>query len=219
VLTYDVPHQKTYDLLSLLHAKGYRQVQVFGTALHYEKRFQPLIEHRPELSTEIEPIELCRNLGYWYKKTTYDEIDLEKGTIVLIAGAGLLPQEFVNQHRIINAHPGYLPNCRGLDALKWAIYEGQPIGVTTHLIGKEVDAGEIIERKEIPVYPNDTFHRVCDRVYQNEIKMLVSAISKIDEEHKYVSGKDYVIHKRMPKEKEKELLARFEKRKSNETMD
>lgn len=210
-MTYAALHQKTYDLLNLLHAKGYTDVQVYGVEMHYQKKFKPLIEHRPELSTEIRPEELCQSLGYCYKKVTYEEIDLERGSIVLVAGAGILPEDFVAKYRIINSHPGYIPNCRGLDALKWAIYDGEPIGVTTHLLGKEMDAGEIIERRIIPIYRNDTFHRLCDRVYQNEIKMLVDAIGKIDEEHSYVSGGDYQVHKRMPHEYEAMLPEKFEK--------
>lgn len=40
----------------------------------------------------------------------------------------------IQKYRIINAHPGYIPVVRGLDSLKWAIVEGLPIGVTTHLL-------------------------------------------------------------------------------------
>lgn len=73
-------------------------------------------------------------------------------------------------------HPGYISLARGLDALKWEIYEDLPIGVTTHFIGDEVDAGEIIERKEILVYKNDTFHALARRVYETEVAMLVSSL-------------------------------------------
>lgn len=75
-----------------------------------------------------------------------------------------MPKEFVGSYTIINSHPGYIPNCRGLDAFKWAIAENQPIGVTTHLLGKDIDAGKIIERRIIDIYQTDTFHAVAESI-------------------------------------------------------
>ena len=53
--------------------------------------------------------------------------------------------------KIINSHPGYLPNLKGIDAIKWAIYGHQPIGVSTHYISEKADEGELIERVIVPV--------------------------------------------------------------------
>lgn len=127
----------------------------------------------------------------------------------IVCGAGILPQEFVKKNRVINSHPGYIPIVRGLDALKWAVYNGDPIGVTTHFLGDEVDAGEIIERRIVPVYWNDTFHAVAQRQYEMEIQMLVEAIDKLDEPHKVYSGEGYVVHRRMPHSYETRLMSRF----------
>ena len=119
---------------------------------------------------------LCKNLGYEYQTGQLEEFHIENDRVVLIAGAGIIPDEFVKSHTVLNAHPGYVPNCRGLDALKWAIIEKQPIGVTTHIIGDYVDAGEVIERRNIEVNAYDTFHALSQRVYENEVSMLVEAI-------------------------------------------
>jgi phosphoribosylglycinamide formyltransferase-1 len=143
-------------------------------------------------------------------------VNLAHGSIVLVCGAGLLPEEFIHKYKVVNAHPGYIPNCRGLDAFKWAIYENQPIGVTAHLLGDEVDAGEIIIRENIPVYDNDTFHAVAQRVYENEIRILVDAIDIVlsGQTLAYIRGGDSVVHKRMPKDIESKLLDDFERYKS-----
>ena len=122
-----------------------------------------------------------------------------------------MPKNFISKNTIVNAHPGYIPNVRGLDAFKWAIFEGQPIGVTTHIIGEEIDAGEIIERKIIPIFSTDTFHTVARRVYDTEIKMLVDAIELVYNSHDFVRGSGFPVHKRMPHEKEISLFDRFER--------
>ena len=212
VLTYNIPHRKTYDTLCLLKAKGYKDVIVFAMPLHYKKQFKPLYEHRPQLINQISPIEdFCNNLDYKYELIdNFSDIDLKENTKILVCGAGILPDNFIKKYKVINSHPGYIPEVRGLDSLKWAIILKKKIGVTTHLIGDEVDAGYIIEQKEVPIYENDTFHALSQRVYETEICMLIDAIEKSDRNLIYKSDKNTEVHTRMPKEIEVELLKKFE---------
>lgn len=213
VLTYPVKHRKTFDLLSLLKANGYTDVKVFAIPFHYQKKKFPIYQHRPEMNYNIpETRELCSNFGYKCSVGQLDDFQIENDRIILVAGAGILPEVFVNSHVIINAHPGYIPNCRGLDAFKWAIVDDQPIGVTSHLLGEYVDAGQVIERREIPVYKTDTFHALSERVYENEVSMLVEAVSIYDSvELKMIYPEGFEVHKRMPPEIEETLLLKFEK--------
>lgn len=213
-LTYNVPHRKTYDTLCLLKASGYDDVVVIAEPLHYVKKFKPLIEHRPKPNNEIHPKEICRQFNYQYVEGFNDGI-LEQDSKILICGAGLVPQEMIKNYKLLNSHPGYLPNVRGLDALKWAIYDGQPIGVTTHRLGEEVDAGLLIDRVAIPVYPYDTFHAVSQRQYETEIRMLTEAISKIDEAVEVMSPDGFPLRKRMPHDMELKLFEKFEEMKRN----
>lgn len=215
VLTYNVAHRKTYDVLCRLKVFGYDNVTVCAFPFHYKKTFTPLIKHRPE-ENGIPTKKVCDSFNYQYKENM-DKIPVfEKGTKILICGAGIIPQEVVEKNIIINSHPGYIPDVRGLDALKWAIIEDKPIGCTTHLLGKEIDAGLIIERKAVPIYQGDTFHAVAMRVYEQEVSMLVEAIEKVENANEYISGGDNIVHKRMPHDIEKNLLQKFEIRKNKE---
>lgn len=212
VLTYPSKHRKTFDVLSLLKAKGYNDVEVCAIPFSYNKKNFPLIAHRPEMNYEIPGLEeICINLGYKYKTGKLNDLNIEKQRIVLIAGAGILPDDFITSHKVINAHPGFIPNCRGLDAFKWAIFENEPVGVTTHLIGDYIDAGLVIERRLIELRQSDTFHALAQRVYENEVSMLVEAIEKSDSNTlNMIYPENYKLHKRMPQEMEKQLLSRFE---------
>lgn len=212
VLTYNVPHRKTYDVLCRLKISGYDAVTVLAFPFHYKKTFRPLIEHRPE-GNGISTKQVCDKFGYQYKDDMTSIPIFEKGTRVLVCGAGIIPQEVIENNMIINSHPGYIPDVRGLDALKWAIMEDKPIGCTTHLLGKEVDAGLIIERKEIPIYQGDTFHALAMRVYEQEVCMLVDAVEKVANAKEYIAGGNSIVHKRMPHEIEKDLIQKFEDRK------
>jgi phosphoribosylglycinamide formyltransferase-1 len=211
VLTYNVPHRKTYDTLLMLKAKGYKKILVYASPMHYKKVFSPIYEHRPPLMMDIQPCDLSNNLGFdYYENDGYEYLEKNEGLVILLCGAGILPELAIKNNIIINSHPGYIPNVRGLDSLKWAIINNQKIGVTTHILGKEVDAGEIIDRQEVSVYDNDTFHALAQRVYEQEIRMLVEAIEHIKDEHKVTTAGDFVLHKRMPKDIEETLLLKFE---------
>ena len=199
-----------------MKARGYNNVLVYAVSMHYKKKFKPLYEHRPQKVFEIHPSVLSKNLGYEYLKGDGYEIFEDKSDIpILICGAGIIPEQVVNNNPIINAHPGYIPYARGLDAMKWAIIEDSPIGVTTHLLGDEIDAGDIIERRKVPIYINDTFHAVAQRVYENEIEMLVEAIDHISDDHEFIKAGETILHKRMQADVERELLQKFELYKEN----
>ncbi len=212
VLSYTVPHRKTYDLLCRLKAKGYCNVTVYAKPLHYRKTFTPLIEHRPRAYEADSTEEICKNFGYDYRVCADAFPVFGHEAVTLIAGAGIIPEEVVAGSTIINSHPGYIPVVRGLDALKWAILEDLPIGVTTHLLGSEVDAGLVIERKEIPLFRGDSFHAVAYRVYEQEVIMLVDAIEKVNAATEYAAGGDFAVHKRMPHESERLLFSKLEER-------
>lgn len=219
ILTYTVPHRKTYDILTLLKACGYKSVTVFAQPMTYQKKRKPMVSHRPELIMSIpETKQLCNNLDYCFiegefKKTISTKYD---NHLFLLAGAGLLPDSFVRTHRIINSHPGYIPYARGLDAYKWSIYKKLPIGVTTHFLGEYVDAGEIIERRIIEVREYDTFHSVAQRLYENEIDMMIGAIKLINNKHDYIIPDERsLLFKRMSKDKELELYEKFDEYKKD----
>lgn len=217
LLSYQSLHRKTIDTMMRLKMLGYKDVCVYAKPFHYQKKYVPLVEHRPMINTfdslnDIGYAEIIRNLGYELKNISdYNEIHEDLSCIFLICGAGIIPQNVIQRYRIINAHPGYIPIVRGLDSLKWAIIEGLPIGVTTHLLGDYVDAGNVLERREVPIYANDTFHTVAYRQYEMEVQMLVDAIDKIDMISFFTDGEKYQVHRRMPHEFEKRIYDEFKK--------
>ena len=213
ILTYNVPHRKTFDLVCRLLASGHKDITLF--ALPFEDRsFKPLFEHRPPVVINISPDRMRHNFGIKLTvcEIVYLEDHFKEGRYdkILIGGCGLLPEELI-QFRIINSHPGYLPDVRGLDALKWAILKGLPIGVTTHIISSDPDAGEILARKIIPVLSTDTFHSIAYRQYELEVAMLIEAIT-IDSTNNFYQDYNfptYPVHKRMSKDDELAMMIKL----------
>lgn len=58
------------------------------------------------------------------------------------------------------------------------------IGCTVHYVTEEIDGGEIILQREIPVYSTDTAVLLQERVLEQEHILLPEAIQKIKEERK-----------------------------------
>jgi methionyl-tRNA formyltransferase len=76
----------------------------------------------------------------------------------------------------VNCHISFLPFNRGSMPNVWAIADGTPAGVTIHTLAEEVDAGEILFRKEVEVYPDDTgytlYNRLCREMYNLTVNNL-----------------------------------------------
>jgi len=226
VITYNTPHRKTQDVLHGLKAKGYQKVKVYALPfVQRENPFVPLYQHRPSKAIPVAIETYAMHFGFEFATTTADtlneQLKNDQADFVLIAGAGLLPDDLVETHKIINTHPGFLPKTRGLDSLKWAISKGVEIGVTTHFVDTEADAGFLIEQQLVPVYANDTFHALAQRQYEMEIEMLVNSIALIPTLDTFpsLSSTEFEATRRMPKSIEKDLLIFFEKYKAQYKQD
>ncbi|GHF71839.1 methionyl-tRNA formyltransferase [Amycolatopsis bartoniae] len=72
-------------------------------------------------------------------------------------------------HGTLNVHDSLLPAYAGFSPLIWALINGeQEVGVTAHLMDDELDAGDIVLQRSVPVGPRDTsvdlFHKTVDLI-------------------------------------------------------
>ena len=127
--------------------------------------------------------------------------------IGIVAGARILSPEVINAFKIgvINFHPGLLPINRGLDAMRWAIYNNIPQGVTAHWIDKRVDAGSKISTITIDVYKKDTMPDIAHRLFEAQIKLLEA----LPKDLKKLLGSK--VHTKMIKKEEYTTLCKFKK--------
>lgn len=213
VLTYDNPHRKTQDLILKLLANGVKPL-VFATEWKEMNSFKPLISHRPSNPIKISLREFCKNLNLELvltsKASLYKDLSNCKNVdYILLATGNIIEEQIVNEFKVINSHPGYLPNIKGLDALKWSILYKKKIGVTTHFVNSQVDGGTIIERNIVPLYYEDSFHNLAYRQYEMEVDMLVNSITRTPENIEIGEG-DYPTFRRMPHRLEHRMLMMFD---------
>ncbi|HHL41900.1 MAG TPA: hypothetical protein ENJ36_04455 [Candidatus Bathyarchaeota archaeon] len=62
---------------------------------------------------------------------------------------------------MLNSHPGLLPEVRGSASPAWSVYYDIPIGATCHFIDPNIDTGDIVGRRVIPVHRGDTYEKLC----------------------------------------------------------
>ncbi len=82
-------------------------------------------------------------------------------------------------HRILNIHPALLPKFPGLEAWKQALAAGEKVtGCTVHYVDEEIDHGDIIAQREVPILPNDTPETLHARIQIAEHELYPAAIAE-----------------------------------------
>ncbi len=79
-----------------------------------------------------------------------------------------------------NLHASLLPDYRGAAPINHAIINGEEkTGVTTFFLTQEIDTGNIILQKEIPVYENDTAGDLHDRLMITGADLVAKTVDAI----------------------------------------
>ena len=212
LITYQTNHLKTEQVFRKLIKKYPAEVFTFyGLPFVQRAKRNVIFVHRPDQSLGMNTEQLAADFGCDYIKCTSD-VEVRTGEdIYLILGAGILSGECIRGKKILNAHPGVIPISRGLDAFKWAIFCGDPVGNSLHFIDEAVDAGEIVTVKRTPVFRDDTLKSFAARHYELEIEMMANFEFHLNNpSNDFPDAPVGEPHMRMKSELEKNLEARFE---------
>ena len=88
---------------------------------------------------------------------------------------------------IINVHPSLLPKYKGLYAVEQAMKSGDSVtGCTVHYVNEELDGGEIILQKEVPILASDDVESLTKAIQRMEYSILPEAIKHV--KHKIPIG-------------------------------
>jgi phosphoribosylglycinamide formyltransferase-1 len=117
------------------------------------------------------------------------EVDLVRmlldAGIELVALAGfmrVLKAPMLNSfpRRIVNIHPSLLPKFPGLEAWRQALEAGETLtGCTVHYVDQEVDHGDVIAQREVPILADDTPERLHARIQIAEHELYPATIGQI----------------------------------------
>lgn len=82
---------------------------------------------------------------------------------------------------VINCHPGLLPMYRGCSAVEWSISNNDAVGATTHFMSEEIDRGELLLQKVLPVSQGETYRRVRTRMVHHQIELIRSTLELLSD--------------------------------------
>lgn len=93
--------------------------------------------------------------------------DYEPDVMVVAAYGQLLPESILNiaPYGCINIHASLLPKYRGAAPIERAIIDGETVtGVTTMYMEKGLDTGDMIDKVEVEITPEDTGKTLHDKL-------------------------------------------------------
>jgi phosphoribosylglycinamide formyltransferase-1 len=110
---------------------------------------------------------------------------LRDAGVELVALAGFMrvlkaPMLNAFPRRIVNIHPSLLPKFPGLEAWKQALEAGEMLtGCTVHYVDEEIDHGDVIAQREVPILADDTPQRLHARIQIAEHELYPAVIGQI----------------------------------------
>lgn len=187
VFAYNFPHKKTQDFLLRLFLEGYSIEFVVACDPIRLNIPEPVLRTKPVHIDIIHPKVICQRLNVPYYVLTHNSQEVAELMLAnsidigVVAGARILKKHIIQSAKsgIINFHPGLIPEVRGLDALKWALYYDLPLGVTAHFIDERVDAGRIIVKEEIPIKNDDTLVDISLRLAETQTNLLPKVLNLV----------------------------------------
>ena len=153
-----------------------------------------LFEMAKKKSIGLEKKAMAAGIAYQYmeRKQVYDLLCAEKAEVLLVSAINefIIPKRVLERENItaVNLHQALLPVHPGRNAESWAIYEeDEKSGITWHLMQVEVDAGDIICQKEIPLDETITAYQL----FQKQIMVAKEAFIEIYESLICKTAKSY----------------------------
>lgn len=102
--------------------------------------------------------------------------------IIVHSYSMLLPPEILAIPTLgcINIHAALLPQYRGANPIQWAILNSETeTGVTMHWMTDKFDTGDIIAQRRVPVYIDDTWRTILDRITVATDGLLATELPKV----------------------------------------
>ena len=118
-----------------------------------------------------------------YEKVIASILKSQDVDLVVLAGfMRILTPYFIKAYRdkIVNIHPSYLPQFKGVHAIRDAFQARvKETGVTVHRVTNELDSGPIILQKRVKILKNDTLESLEKRIHAVEHKLYPLAIRQL----------------------------------------
>ena len=111
-----------------------------------------------------------------------EELRSLRADLQIVVAFRMLPEVVWNMPPMgtFNLHASLLPQYRGAAPINWAVINGETeTGITTFFLKHEIDTGEIIDREEIDILPQDNAGTVHDKLMHLGARVVAATIGRI----------------------------------------
>ena len=126
--------------------------------------------YQPDTFSDGAPTELLRSVA--------------PDLVVAVAYGRLLPESFLSipKYGSINVHASLLPRYRGAAPIQWAVLNGDEVtGVTVQYMAKEMDAGDVLSRRETVIGEYETSGELFERLKVLGAELLTETVHALAE--------------------------------------
>jgi methionyl-tRNA formyltransferase len=103
--------------------------------------------------------------------------------VMVVVGYGqIIPQSVIDipPHGIVNVHASLLPELRGAAPIQWSVARGYAqTGVTTMRINTGLDTGDVLDRWETEICPDETSPELSARLAEAGADLLVKTLASL----------------------------------------
>ncbi|VEN72565.1 10-formyltetrahydrofolate:L-methionyl-tRNA(fMet) N-formyltransferase [Candidatus Desulfarcum epimagneticum] len=134
--------------------------------------------------------------------------------LAVVAYGELLPEDALKIPALgaVNVHPSLLPRYRGPAPIQWALINGEKeTGVSTMLMSREMDAGDILFSVKTPIGPDDDSATLHDRLARIGADLLVQTLDAMKKKTAVPRPQDHSRATRAPLLKKKDGRVDWEK--------
>lgn len=133
--------------------------------------------------------------------------------IIVAAFGQILREDFLKipKRFCINLHSSLLPRYRGAAPINRAILNGDKVsGVTTIIMDKGMDTGDILLKRETPIEPDDDAKSLHDKLSESGGELVIETLSRLEKNNLFPIPQNSELASYAPKLKKEESLINWQ---------
>jgi methionyl-tRNA formyltransferase len=139
--------------------------------------------------TPVKQFALENNIAFYQpeklkgNQVLIEQLSILQPDLFVVVAFRILPKEIfeIPKYGSFNLHASLLPKYRGAAPIQWAIINGEKeTGLTTFKLAEKVDTGYIYIQEKVPIYPEDNFGSLHDRLSELGAKLVLNTIELIE---------------------------------------
>lgn len=136
-------------------------------------RGAPLVRDYLALSADVLRADNCHEPG------VLSRLDQVSPDLIVLAQSGIVRTSLIARARlgVVNAHPGLLPDYRGIEPALWALHDGaaECLGSSLHFVDAGIDTGPIISVRRFVPPQGLAFEELERALYEDCVDVIVAA--------------------------------------------